>query len=739
MKKKYNLDEEQSLDRLLDDFISQESLNPFERKAEELDLFDNDHAATEPVPIGVNRCSARLVAANVALNLHLSRHITAADSIAVRCHNSCYQPMGSVELRASDASGDRPYARLRLHSDYPWLPDVYHFVIYSGSTPTDTFTMVFDGVNFSRTAHHPVTHRSAEWVVKEADFNPSAWKILLCTPGSRPIIDRVIEYSKLRLINRWRHDNQLTSISVCRNFVVVASNMLAHGTLPHLLCPELSVRKVDCSDLCESRMTQDLTDRVNSLFESCDGSLLKLSSISALLSPSGSKVASLFTARLAAGSSGWGVMLVGTSKEVEALFEAYPSLRQFFPAGNFFVQSIAGSNELVHYAHTYLRRHDFSPSPAASTRLRQIIERDFSHLMLQPDVVGSINRALHQLITGQVSRRIFDEYGSGGATDPRSNVSTIEECDLDGFSLAGSAVDFAESMEGLNALVGLTELKANIATALHKVHLGVMRRSAGLATRRAMPCHFIFTGNPGTGKTTVARQLGKIFRSLGMLSRGEVICTERSKLVGRYIGETEQNINAVLQEARGNVLFIDEAYTLYDGCGDRKDYGMRVIEALLTVLAQPDPDMIVVLAGYEREMKAMLSMNPGMEARFPYHFRFPDYSAGELLDIALKLLSECDYCLTADAHKALAGAIEAAVAHKGRTFGNARWVNNFVENGLVSSLANRLATPTTPPSRADLCTITLPDVQAATALIAPTTRPGIGFVSASSPSTPLPF
>ena len=132
--------------------------------------------------------------------------------------------------------------------------------------------------------------------------------------------------------------------------------------------------------------------------------------------------------------------------------------------------------------------------------------------------------------------------------------------------------------------------------------------------------------------------LGKVFHSIGILSRGDVVVTERSKLVGRYIGETERNVNEVLRRAQGNVLFIDEPATLYDGANDRKDFGMRVIEALLTVLAQPDPDMVVILAGYEKEMNEMLKTNPGMEGRFPHKFNFPDYNACELNQISLAVM-----------------------------------------------------------------------------------------------------
>ena len=117
--------------------------------------------------------------------------------------------------------------------------------------------------------------------------------------------------------------------------------------------------------------------------------------------------------------------------------------------------------------------------------------------------------------------------------------------------------------------------------------------------------HMVFTGNPGTGKTTVAKMVGKVFHALGLLSKGEVLVTERSQLVGRFLGQTEENVRNVLRQAQGNVLFIDEAYTLCDTTADRKDFGYRVLECLLTLLSQKSPDMVVIMAGYEKEMEMM--------------------------------------------------------------------------------------------------------------------------------------
>ena len=149
-------------------------------------------------------------------------------------------------------------------------------------------------------------------------------------------------------------------------------------------------------------------------------------------------------------------------------------------------------------------------------------------------------------------------------------------------------------------------------------------------------------------------------------------------------------MKAILDEARGNVLFIDEAYTLYDGASDRKDFGARVIDSLLTVLSQPDPDMLVIFAGYLKEMDAMLNTNPGLMGRFPYKYQFKDYNAEQLFIIASRLLQHDDYRLSPEAEAQLRESIAKAYAQRDTNFSNARWVEQFVGNGIIPAMASRL-------------------------------------------------
>lgn len=200
----------------------------------------------------------------------------------------------------------------------------------------------------------------------------------------------------------------------------------------------------------------------------------------------------------------------------------------------------------------------------------------------------------------------------------------------------------------------------------------------------------LFLGNPGTGKTTVARLIGKMYHGMGLLSKGHTIETNRAKLIGEYIGMTEKKVLETIEEARGGVLFIDEAYALVTDETDKKDFGREVLNALLTVLSEPNPDMIIILAGYEDKMNVMLKTNPGLKDRFPLTFLFDDYSASELMEIACRTLDERNFNLTDDARDCLAGIIERYSANRDCYFGNGRWVHNLIEQGIIKSMARRV-------------------------------------------------
>lgn len=253
-----------------------------------------------------------------------------------------------------------------------------------------------------------------------------------------------------------------------------------------------------------------------------------------------------------------------------------------------------------------------------------------------------------------------------------------------------SRMGYSKAERELEAMVGLQRLKDDMKEARMMAMFNKKRAEMCLQTDGEQRNHMLFLGNPGTGKTTVAKLVGQMYHSMGLLSKGHTVETNRSKLVGEYIGMTEKKTLDAIEEARGGILFIDEAYTLVSHESDTKDFGKEVLNALLTVLSEPEPDMIIILAGYEDKMAAMMKTNPGLKDRFPLTFHFDDYSAGELMEMACRTLEAGNYRLTDEAHRCLASLIEKASAKRDEYFGNGRWVHNLINQGIIKSMARRV-------------------------------------------------
>lgn len=248
-------------------------------------------------------------------------------------------------------------------------------------------------------------------------------------------------------------------------------------------------------------------------------------------------------------------------------------------------------------------------------------------------------------------------------------------------------VQLRKLQEQLDSLVGLQSVKKVIeeiqAFALIQKYREMMQLSC-----EPMVLHTIFTGNPGTGKTTVARILSQMLKELGILQKGHTVEVERADLVAQYIGQTAQKTREVLKQAQGGLLFIDEAYSLARG-GER-DFGKEAIDTLVKAMEDQRDSLVVILAGYPKPMEDFLETNPGLHSRFPLTIHFPDYTDIELYKIALGMLEQREYTLTAQAQQELVRAIRRLRSGDPARFGNARAVRNLVEQ-LIRRQAVRLA------------------------------------------------
>lgn len=266
-------------------------------------------------------------------------------------------------------------------------------------------------------------------------------------------------------------------------------------------------------------------------------------------------------------------------------------------------------------------------------------------------------------------------------------------------------------MEELDSLIGLKDVKEKVREYSHYLGFISLRRDKGIEENEKINLHAVFKGNPGTGKTTVARKLGKIYKRLGLLSKGHVHEVDRGDLVAEFIGQTAPKTKAAIKKAKGGILFIDEAYSLARKDDDAKDFGKEAIEILLKELSEGD-DIAIIVAGYPQEMETFLESNPGLKSRFTMMYDFPDYVPQELLEIADFAASKRSIQFNADAKEQLYKKLVDAYRDRDKFFGNARLVNSWIDECKMN-LGLRVMDVANPASLSmeELSTITAEDVQ----------------------------
>jgi SpoVK/Ycf46/Vps4 family AAA+-type ATPase len=271
-----------------------------------------------------------------------------------------------------------------------------------------------------------------------------------------------------------------------------------------------------------------------------------------------------------------------------------------------------------------------------------------------------------------------------------------------------------ELLAKLDALTGLTEVKKNLRDHINYLNFIKLRQEKGFEESGKISLHSVFTGNPGTGKTTVVNMLGKIYKKMGLLSKGHVHEVDRADLVGEYIGQTAPKTRKAIEAARGGILFVDEAYALARQGDDSKDFGKEVIEILLKEMSDGAGDIAIMVAGYPKEMDTFIESNPGLKSRFSHYYHFDDYLPDELYEIATKAAEKKFVELTPDAKKLLEERFIELYRTRDNSFGNARLAIGVIEEAKMEMGLRLMKVPDFAAlNKQALSTIEAPDVEKA--------------------------
>ena len=610
-----------------------------------------------------------------------------------RCfvYTDTYSPMCNSDVTCKFNRENSCNVTIVMLSFHIWLPGEY-FLLIRDNTNGSLVRIDFRIDMSMNIMQKPFAMRaicSIEDILTTSIENAeSNWDILSQAPGASELRRYALECRQLKIYNEFRKGLSGRELKADRNLLIYTTNRDWYAeilqSLQKIAVPGYYYTQVDCNALYNTAL-QNPYEPLNDKLSSTNNQVYCLTNPGALLNTGGKVVARQIVEKICEDKEKYKLWLCGGKQEIESVLDVYPSLKDLFVSGNVLSQLPYSGFELIQAFIKELDNEHLDPSESVMDALSKAILTHHEKGCFSTWSLNSIRRFITEEIAPRYRQRAIADVMSEKASLPQLEIE-----DIPLGRLPNSTSEFEDSIKELNEMVGLDDVKKSITTMANQSRFFIERKKAGLRTSNTAAQHAIFTGNPGTGKTTVARMLGKIYHSIGLLSKGDVICADRTRLVGRFIGETEENMKAILEEARGNVLFIDEAYNLYEGTADRKDYGAKVIDSLLTVLSQPNPDMVIIFAGYEKEMDAMLNSNPGLMGRFPYKYRFSDYDADQLMEIALHLFSKDDYILSNEAQAVLRQKIGDTLSQRTKNFGNARWIEQFIMNGVIPAMANRV-------------------------------------------------
>ena len=333
------------------------------------------------------------------------------------------------------------------------------------------------------------------------------------------------------------------------------------------------------------------------------------------------------------------------------------------------------------------------------------MDRKDEIIRLQMDVISQMTRS-------NLSRIADDLWGmptpAAPAEKPEAQAAQAEEPKAEAAQQEEKPESIEELKQELAGYIGLDAVKQEVETLINLVTVQKLRKENGLPVND-LSLHMVFSGNPGTGKTMIARLMARIYKSLGILSKGQLVEVDRGGLVAGYVGQTAIKTAEVIEKAKGGVLFIDEAYALTTRGSN--DYGQEAVDTLLKAMEDNRDDLIVIVAGYTELMEDFVRSNPGLESRFNRFLHFPDYTIDEMMEIFDMRCSQSGYALSEDAKPILRDLIKLSSMDV-RGFGNARGVRNLFERAMTAQ-ANRLAADPE-ITKEDLMTLTADDIRTLT-------------------------
>lgn len=344
--------------------------------------------------------------------------------------------------------------------------------------------------------------------------------------------------------------------------------------------------------------------------------------------------------------------------------------------------TLNGLANSIEYVFELCRVYDDAKGEAIQQSFSGALTR-FAYLLIQTD---------HRVTTSEENFYAIFKEGLARAMTSNANTTHSNDISVDPTSnteptLITPEEELRRIQSDLDALIGLDNIKKDISNLLNLLKVQKMRTDSGL-TSPEMSRHMVFYGNPGTGKTTIARKLAEIYKTLGILSKGHLIETDRSSLVAGYLGQTAIKTKEVLERAKGGILFIDEAYTLCQG-SEQDQFGQEAIDTILKYMEDHRDDLIVIVAGYESQMAAFIDSNPGLKSRFSKYFYFVDYDHYQLSAIFKEIAAHAQYVTTDSFCLSLERLCQEMINRKTDNFGNGRTIRNLFER-CISNQANRV-------------------------------------------------